>query len=77
MALVLSIGDWVSGPVERPKSLMERVFEQPLFDAEMARVELTRADHPNEVNENILNFIFTWAVIYIGLSAYWFVKYVI
>ncbi|WP_157833574.1 hypothetical protein [Desulfotruncus alcoholivorax] len=77
MALVVSIGDWVTGPVERPKNLMERIFEQPLFDAEMVRVELTRAGHPSEVNENILNFLFTWAIIHIGLSAYWFVKYVI
>lgn len=77
MSLVLSIGDWVSGPVERPKNLMERIFEQPLLDAEMTRVELTRADHPGEANENILNFLFTWAIIHIGLSAYWFVKYVI
>lgn len=77
MSLVLSIGDWVSAPVERPKNLMERVFEQPLYDAEMVRVELVRAGHPSEVNENILNFLFAWAIIYTGLSAYWFVKYVI
>ena len=77
MALVLSIGDWVTGPAGKPQSFMERIFEQPLFEAEMARVEATRADHPREVNENILNFLFTWAIIHIAISTYWFVKYVI
>lgn len=78
MAIVMQLGDLRAVPMLKNKSLMERVLENPFFKMEMARVELSRAEHPSKVNEEGIIYALTvGAVVYIGLSACWFVKYVI
>jgi len=77
MALVLNIGEWRVEQVPVKGNWFERYLEYSLFRAEMARVEITRADHPQQVKENIVNILTLWAILQVGLSAYLFVKYVI
>jgi len=77
MAMVISMGEWKSEVPAKQSNWFERVFEQPFFDAEMARVELSRADHPSEASYAVIYALYTWAVFYIGISIQWFVKYII
>jgi len=71
------MGAWKSEVPAKQSNWFERVFEQPFFDAEMARVELSRAGHPSEANYAVIYALYAWAVIYIGMSIQWFVKYII
>ncbi|SFR00413.1 hypothetical protein [Desulfoscipio geothermicus] len=75
MAIVMPIGGLRSGPVLKEENLVERLLESPFFKAEMARSEMWRAEHPSETSEGIIDILLVWAVTYIGLSAYWIVKY--
>ncbi len=77
MAVVVDIGRWWSNPLPEQKNCWERLLESPFYKAEMNRVEMSRAEHPGRVNECVIDLLYIWAAVYTGISAYWFVKYVI
>jgi len=56
---------------------IEGWFEKPLFEAEMRRVIVSRVDHPNHSNEIVIDLLYIWAALYISISSYWIVKYII
>ncbi|MBF7084565.1 hypothetical protein IT084_16630 [Desulfallas sp. Bu1-1] len=77
MAVVLNIGGWRGKPVLKRENWAERYLENPFLKAELARVEISRADHPSLVSDKIVRVLFVWAMIHNSFSACWFVKYVI
>lgn len=78
MAIVVSMGERRSKQlITGSNSGMEKWFEKPLFEAEMRRVNMSRVDHPNCSNEIVVDLLYIWAALYIGISSYWFVKYII
>ncbi|TYO97328.1 hypothetical protein [Desulfallas thermosapovorans] len=80
MAVVINMGDLRAGvPANEEnerKNLAERWLEEPFLRAELARVEMCRADHPSQVSEGVINYLFAGAMCLLGCSAFWFVKYV-
>ncbi len=78
MAVILSMGDFCfkQPPADNQKG-MKKWLESAFYDAEMHRVNMSRADHPNRVNKTVIDLLYIWAAVYTGLTAYWFVKYVI
>ncbi|WP_347490691.1 hypothetical protein [Desulfoscipio sp. XC116] len=77
MAVVISMGDLRKPPADEQENMAVRYLEDPFLRAELARAEMCRAEHPGQVNEGIINYVFAWAISYTGVCAYWFVKYVI
>ena len=82
MAIVLSMEErrskkLMNGSNNAKHSGIEEWFEKPLFEAEMRRVNMSRADHPGHSNEMVIDLLYIWAALYIGISSYWFVKYII
>jgi len=80
MAVVLSLEERRNKQLRtcsNNNSGMEKWFEKPLFDGEMHRVNMSRADHPSHSNEVVIDLLYIWAALYIGISSYWFVKYII
>jgi len=78
MAVILSMGDLgIKQPQADNKKSMKKWFENPFYDAEMHRVNMSRAVHPSQANENVIDLLYIWAAVYTGFSMHWFVKYVI
>lgn len=77
VAVVISMGNLRESPAIKQENKAVRWLEDPFLQAELARVEMCRADHPSHVNEGIINYIFACAISYVGVSAYWLVKYII
>lgn len=78
MAVVMNMADWRCGnTVEERKNWLQNMLEKPFYNAELHRVNMSRAEHPSQSNESVLDVLFTWAALYVGISAYWFVKYII
>ena len=79
MAIVVSMGDRRSKRLitGSSSSSMEEWFEKPILESEMHRVNMSRVDHPNQSNEIVVDLLYIWAALYIGISSYWFVKYII
>jgi len=78
MAIVISMGERRNKQVITGSSNgIEEWFEKSLLDVEMHRVNMSRVDHPNHANEIVIDLLYIWAALYIGISSYWFVKYII
>lgn len=78
MAIVVSIGEWRrEQPAETPKNWVEKWLEKPFCMAELHRARISRVEHPGRVDNTVIELLYVWAALYVGISAYWFVKYVI
>lgn len=75
--MLLNMGECLAAPNRKRENAAERLLEDPFLKMELARAEMCRANQPSEVNEGIINVLSVWAIIFCGVSIYWFVKYVI
>lgn len=78
MAVILSMGDFgIKQPEANNDNGAKKWFEDAFYNAEMHRVSMSRAQHPSQASENVIDLLYVWAVAYTGFTACWFVKYVI